>query len=237
MTEFLLGVLGAIAAAPLVYFAGRLLSPYLGSWNAYLNLIRSARRLQRAGINNIIPSRSDYRLLKGGETIANYLSSVKYSLIYIGFWHAKGVEMANIDRIFLELLRRGCSIELVLMSNTTNDTTSQIVASYLGIDVAGLRTRIEEAWRYIDALAKKIPHGERYRFVVRAHTNAVYASCFVIDRDTPSARILVDVKIFGLGRESSFALELVKTTQANNLFDRFLQSFLLVAEHAQVVPL
>ncbi len=101
MTEFLLGVLASIVSAPLIYFTGLAVSPFLGSWSAYFNLLASARRLQRAGLVNVIPSRSDYRLLRGGETIRNYLlSNVQHSLVYIGFWHAKGIEMDNISDTF-----------------------------------------------------------------------------------------------------------------------------------------
>jgi hypothetical protein len=226
MNEFYLGILTSLVSAPLIYFAGRLLSPFLGPWGAYFNLIGCARRLQRAGINNIIPSRSDYRLLKGGETISNYLSHVSHSLIYIGFWHAKGIEMSNIRDVFITLLERGCSIELVLLDREVDDATVITIAKYLAISPQSLRHRVGEAWHYVAALKKDVSVRHADRLVIKSHTNAVYASCFIIDHQHSAAKLLVDIKIFGIGRENGFGLELVKSQDGNNLYDRFLQSFL-----------
>ena len=234
---FLLGVLASVIAAGIVYFVGWLLSPFLGSWSSYFNLIGSAHRLQRAGIHNIIPSRSDYRLLRNGETIPNYLSQVRHSLIYIGFWHAKGIEMVNIRDVFFELLERGCSIELVLLDRNVDDATAAIIAQYLAISANGLKDRVEEAWRYITKLKAEVPARHADRITVKAHSNAVYASCFIMDHQHSFAKMLVDIKIFGLGRENGYGMELVKTGEHNNLYDRFLHSFLKISEGAVPCPL
>jgi len=235
MSDFVLGVASSVVAALIVYLIARLLAPLLGYWGGYFNLLTSAWRLQRGGLNNIILSRSDYRLLRGGETIANYLGHVNQRLIYIGFWHAKGIEMANIQDTFLKLLERNCSIELVLLSADIDDRTAEIIAKHLGIDVDGLRGRIDSAWRYVRELRRQIPSRYSLRFSLKSHKNAVYASCFIIDQNLSNARILVDTKIFGLGREDGYAMELVPTSEPNNLYERFLRSFEKIADEAEEV--
>lgn len=237
MTNFLFGILASVLAAPFVYILGRLFSPFLGSWSAYFNLVASARRLQRAGILNIIPSRSDYRLLRGGETIRNYLlKNVQHSLVYIGFWHAKGIEMDNISDTFLDLLQRGCTIELILLDENIADPSAEMIAKYLGLSLRGLRERVAEAWRFGSAFRQRIPTPFAGHFVMKSHLNAIYASSFIIDHTSQHPRLLVDIKIFGLGRESGFALELVRTGDPNNLYDRFYRSFMKVSEAAQIKP-
>lgn len=235
MTEFVLGILASICAAIILLVATKIFSPFQGSWGAFLRFIASTPRLRRAGLNYLIPSRAHYRFLHKGETIGKYLGGVQHTLIYVGFWHAKGVEMDNIRDAFRGLLEKGCTIELVLLSNEIEDAKIEIISKYLGIATSGFRSRVSEAWNYITELKKQLPKKDVGRFIVKAHKEAIYASCFIIDHDTASAKALIDIKIFGLSRENSFSMELVKTEEENNLYNRFVTSFFKIIDAAEIV--
>lgn len=224
MTEFVLGTLASITAALIILILARAIAPFSGSLTALFNLFFSLTRLQRAGLYNFITSRSDYRLLKGGESIPKYISGAKHSLVYVGFWHAKGIEMENIKDALSDLLNKGCRVELVLLSDDITDEKVEIVAKYLGISDSSFRTRLTEAWKFVFEMEKGLSRSSG-KLIIKKHSEAIYASCFIIDEDFATTKLLVDIRIFGMGRENSFAMELVKTDDSNSLYQRFLKSF------------
>ena len=116
------------------------------------------------------------------------------------------------------------AIELILLDENINDDKANILAKYLGISHSSFRSRLTEAWKFVREMAREFAHS-RGSFVIKSHSEAVYASCFIMDANTPTAKILVDIKIFGMARENGFGIELVKTKQSNSLYDRFLTSF------------
>jgi hypothetical protein len=138
--------------------------------------------------------------------------------------------MDNLGRVFTDLTSRGCDIEIVLVVSEIDIVRVDVIASYLGITQSGFRGRLGEAWDQMRRYQLAIPEQYRQRFVLRAHKEALYSSCFIIDYGSVSAKILVDIKIYRLGRESSFAIELVDPGIDDSLYDRFVRSFLVTAQ-------
>jgi hypothetical protein len=234
MGEFLLGVISSVVAAILIAVCLRIFTSVLPSWQWRWNLFRSLGRLRRSGVRHLITSRAEYRYLRGGETIPQYLSSVTRSLVYVGFWHAKGIEMDNLEATFTTLVNRGCHVEIVLLDPAIDEVRAEVIAAYLGITLTSFRARLMEAWDQMRRYRLAIPAERREQFILRAHREAVYSSCFIIDHGAPNARILVDIKLYGIGRENSFAIELADPKLTNSLYDRFAISFQRIRDKSVV---
>ena len=127
-------------------------------------------------------------------------------------------------------------MEMVLLNPEIDDVRAEVIAAYLGITVSSFRVRLAEAWDQMRRYRQAIPAECRDKFVLRAHNEAVYSSCFIIDYGTPSAKVLVDIKLYGIGRENSFAIELVNPGTMNSLYDRFAMSFQRIRDKSTIEP-
>lgn len=235
VSSFFLGIASSVVAALIVAGCFRLQLVFSPKFRSSWNIIKSLRRLRRSGINNIMTSRADYRFLRGGETISRYLlGSVNHTLIYVGFWHAKGVEMENLRNTFTDLTVRGCTIEMILLDPELDDEKLTIVAKHLGLTKDAFRHRLSDAWVEMIHYQNDVPATMRKNFLLKAHTEMIHASAFVIDQGRPTARTLVDFKLFGTEREGTFAIELVPAVAGDSLYRRVTDSFMAIRDEARV---
>ena len=235
MLNFALGILSSIVAAIILALVVRLQLFLYPNLRPAWNILKSIGRLRKAGINNIMTSRADYRFLRGGETIPRYLlGSVRFTLTYVGFWHAKGVEMENLRSVFIDLASRGHAIEMVLLDPDIDDSRISFMAKHMGISVTSFRHRLSDAWTEMIQHQREIPAQSRRNFVLKAHTEVIHSSAFIIDLGRPSARTLVDFKLFGTEREGAFAIELVPTRAPDSLYQRLTESFMSIRDAARI---
>lgn len=232
--NFVLGVLSSVIAAVLLAVVVRLQIMFSPTLRPAWNIFKSINRLRKSGIVNIITSRSEYSFLKGRETIPRYLlKSVNHSLIYIGFWHAKGVEMENLRNVFVSLASKGCSIEMVLLDPEIDDERVSFMAKHLGLSATSFRNRLSDAWTEMTQYQSNIPTQFKRNFVLKAHTEVIHSSAFVMDLNRPSACTLVDFKLFGTEREGAFAFELMPTNAIDSLYLRVTESFMVIRDAAR----
>lgn len=218
-------VIGLIIAAIIAAFslfnnrARRLLS-------GLLIHVRVFKAIRSSGISFFISSRDQYKLMKDRETIAAYLAHATKSLVYVGFWHAKGIEIENLSRTLTKLVEQGILVELVMLDPELENHKSEIMAGYLGISPSSLRSRLSESIKSFCEIKNSLPAEHQDKLVIRTHSEVIYASCFLLDYKSKSAKTLVDIKIFGAGRQNSFAMELTPNEDENSLYNRFTHSFL-----------
>jgi hypothetical protein len=235
MLNFLLGVLSSIVAAVIFALIVRLQLLLYPNLRPTWNILKSLDRLRKAGINNIMTSRAEYRFLRGGETIPRYLlGSVQTTLIYVGFWHAKGVEMENLRDVFMNLTSRGCSIEMVLLDPDIDDSRVAFMAKYTGLSTTSFRHRLSDAWEEMIQYQRDIPANVKRNLILKAHTEVIHSSAFIIDRGQPTARTLVDFKLFATEREGAFAIELVPTNTRDSLYHRATESFMSIRDASRI---
>ncbi len=82
------------------------------------------------------------------------------------------------------------------------------------------------------AFVRASPPEMRARFALLHHSEMITASALLFDYGTPTAKILVDQKLYGVGREGSFGMELKPSMAPNSLYERVTGSYLTIRRRA-----
>jgi hypothetical protein len=165
------------------------------------------------------------------------MKTAERELIYVGFWLAQAGEIENLKGALRSILDKGVRVTLVLLDSDLDVGQRRKVAAVLDIDAAALGERLRLAWAELLRFRGDLPSEAAARLVLKAHQEHLQASAFLFDRDGASAKTLVDLKLYGIGRQASFGLELrpPRRARAASLYARATRSFDLVAEGAVTV--
>lgn len=235
MSNFLLGVLASLSAMFIGFLIVQVKTRALLSWGTFFLFWSITRRLRDTGITNFFTSRSDYVSFRKERSISEYISTTKKEFLYVGFWLAQGVEIDNVYSKFRELLHKGCTVEIVLMDQNSDSNFKRKVAAYLGFSEESLSTRLSNTWSNMIQFKNSLSEDLKARFILRYHQELVSSSTFIFDYRTESAKTLVDFKLYGMGREQSFGIELKPSEIENSLYERVTNSFLEIKKKATVV--
>lgn len=220
-------IAGGLITAALLFLGSRYLVRLLLGWQTLGQFVGNGLRMKTAGVSYFIPRRTDFRHLKGGENITAYLQTTQREMIYVGFWNAKGLEHEDLRQCYKGLLERGCRIAIVMLDPDTPAPIMNGLAHHLAMSEAALRARLLESWRAMLAFRATLPHDSQSRLSLRAHSQVITASCQIIDRGHTTARALLDVKLFGQGRENTFAMEL-RPVAKDGLYERVVASYMSI---------
>ena len=199
-------ILGSLIAGLLIATLPPTRKFLVRQWLRLWDLWTFTGRLRSYGISNLFARRSDYVRYRKQATIAEYLETAKHSITYVGFWLAHGTEMENISTYMPELLKQGRTVTFVLMQ--PNSAHLETLSAYMGIPADQVARRIKVALDKFQETKQSLSPSAGDRFSVRVHNAPITASAFLLDLDHPSAKILVDFKVYGHSREDSFGIEL-----------------------------
>jgi hypothetical protein len=231
MQNFLIGVGASIVAAIIVALIPPLRRWIFRSVQSVGHTWNSARRLVSAGVFAFYARRSDYVKHRRQSTISEYLDTSKRSIAYVGFWLAHGTEIEDIANTIPRLLQNGRSVSLLFMDPASPHLAS--LSEYLNIDAQQIAQRIRASIGKFSRARQDLNPAERDRLSLRIHHAPLTASAFLIDIDTPQAKILVDVKIFGLSRDDSYGMELRGV--GSQMFDKFRRSYEMVISQSSPI--
>ena len=233
--SFVLGVLSSLVAAALVagFLALRARRPL-----STLRLAATvAPRMNRAGIANVFASRDEYARNRRPSSVTDYMATAEHELVYVGFWLAQASEIEPLRQTLRLMLDSGVRVGLVLLDPDMNEAQLERVASVLGLSGAALRARLTTGWGDLLSFWGDLPDGVASRLALQRHCEHLQASAFIFDRGHRSAKALIDIKLYGLGRHESLGLELrpPKRGVDRSLYGRVTRSFELVSERATSV--
>jgi hypothetical protein len=238
VATFLLGVVSSAAAAVLIGVAVWLKTRTAPSVRAFALFWSVARRMTETGVSNFFPSRADYVRYRKQATASEYIATARHDLTYVGYWLAHGVEFESIQAAIRTMLRLQTRIQLVLLADDIDDEAKSRIAASLGISPASLADRLTNTWLDFNAFRDSLRPEERGYFGLRKHREHIGASAFIFDHGTISAKTLIDIKLFGIGRQGSFGLELKpakRQDDAESLYHRVTLSFQKINELAEDV--
>lgn len=227
--EFWLGVASSLLAAVVFVVATvaavrlRTAASLNGrSIGAYISM---TRRMAKAGVSNFFSERTDYARHQQYRTVSEYMLSASAEYVYVGFWLAHGTEVANIQRAIRAMLESGRRVELVFLDSNVDDVVLDRTAQYLALSSANLTARLRSAWDDMENFERTLSVEQRRRFRLLAHQQILTSSAQIVDQGHPGTRVLLDVKLFGVGREGSFGLEVQPSRAGGDLYDRIVRSF------------
>jgi hypothetical protein len=196
-----------------------------------------APRMRRAGVSNIFASRAEYVRNRTPSSATEYMGTAKHEVVYVGFWLAQAGEIEPLHRALRSLLDRSVRVTLVLLDAELPEAQCERVAAVLDLSAAGLRDRLQNAWGDLMAFRRGLPANVASRLTLRGHGEHLQASAFIFDRGHPTAKTLVDFKLYGMGRQDSFGIELrpPKRDSEVSLYARATRSFELISERADAV--
>lgn len=233
MNDFFLGVGASLTAALIGVIIVHIKTKSLSNWKVFKLFWNITFRIRFSGITNFFGNRTDYAKYRKEPSISEYISTTNKEFIYIGFWLAHGIEFENITRTFERLLNNGCSIEVILI-NPDETVNINKIANYMGLSVENITNRINNAFEVFVNLKKTLPDILSNKFTIRFHTELITSSTFIFDYNSPKAKTLVDFKLFGGGRDTSFGFELKPTTDPDSLYERLTNSFLDIRRQSSI---
>lgn len=191
-------------------------------------------RLSRTGVTNFFASRAEYSQYRKQTTVTEYMATAREELTYVGFWLAPAVEFEDLHHHLRKLLDRRVRVTLVLLDAGIDEDQRTKIGAALGISADALRDRLDNAWSELSRFKGALPAEARARLTLASHQEHLTASAFVFDRDRPFAKTLMDVKLYGIGRQSSFGIELrpPRRDVDGSLYENATRSFGAVAERA-----
>jgi hypothetical protein len=198
--------------------------------------LKFSNRMKRAGISNFFCSRQEFSTLKVGRSLSEYILTAEKELIYVGFYLSGGTDRARVDRALASLLQRRCHVELVLLDPDIEEDALQRIEEFLAIATGTLRGALQNAVAHFIAFAGSLSAEDRSRFVLRRHRTILACSAFLIDLGEVKARMLIDTKIHGAGRDFSYAMEFEGVPSAPSLAAEYAASFMRIAHRANVIP-
>lgn len=235
MANFWIGVLASLSAMLIGFVIVQIKTRAALSWSTLSLFWSLARRLKEAGVSNVFPSRSDYRVHRKERSISDYVLTAKRELIYVGFWFAEGIEIDNTFNAMLQLLEKGCTVELVLMAQDLDTGLETKIADYLAISSESLHSRLVHAWADTRRFRAAISDDLKTRFILRSHKELVTSSAFIFDYGADCAKTLVDFKLYGAGRTRSFGIELKPSNIQDSLYLQTTVSFLGIKKKSLVI--
>jgi hypothetical protein len=223
-SQFWWGVGASVLAAFICFVIVQIKTRALLSWSTFSLFWSITKRMKATGVSGFFATRADYSRCRKEKTIGEYIRTAEKELIYVGFWLAHGVEMENILQEIERLLNR-CPVELVFLDQNLSDELGEKIAGYLGMPPANLKSRLQNAWSDVLSFREKLPSDMKSRFAVRRHREFTASSAFIFDSGGEQAKTLVDFKLFGAGRASSFGIELRSGGGDDCLYRRITGSF------------
>jgi hypothetical protein len=235
VASFFLGVAASLLAT--VLFAAAAAARGRTERSSFHLTFRVAPRLARAGVKDVFASREDYVRHRRPSTATQYMQTAERELIYVGFWLAQAGEIENLKAALRSLLDKGVRITLVLLDENLDAGQREKVAAVLDIDAAALAERLRLAWAELLGFRLDLPAETAARLILKSHEEHIQASAFLFDRDSESAKTLVDLKFYGTGRQASFGLELQPPRHDvdASLYGRATASFGRIADNAVLV--
>ena len=230
INTILIGVVTTLIASAVIFY----LQPSGSSLRRAWSLISSAWRLQKVGLGTIITHRKYFSHLKTGSTIPDYIKGAKFSFSYIGFWMAKSTEMEQITDSLRSVLQNNGTVEIIMLSQNLSDDDIHFVSRLLAIPQDSCKSRINSSWELLLDFGRALPQEQQSRLTLRSHAEMISSSCFIVDEGRLGARILVDMKIYGAGRESGITFEIYDNQKSDSLYIRFIQSFNLMKSRSKL---
>lgn len=160
--------------------------------------------------------------------------TAKKELLYVGFYLSSGTDESRMDKALLDLVHRGCKVQLVLLDGTLDNGLLEILEQHIGIATNTLAGRLNNAyWHFQDLKAKMSIDGQQ-RFILKRHSAIITSSVFFVDWGEKNGRLLIDSKIPGAGREKSFGMEFIGNPVDGTLAMEWAQSFMWIIEASYI---
>lgn len=235
MLDYLVNLSANIVAAILIAVALAVWGIVLG-WRRGLSFrYRITKRLMANGVSNFFASRADYVAHRTESTPAEYVLTANSELVYVGYWLAQATEIDKIADAIRKLVDHNRMVELVLLDPDVPKGVLDMWARFFGETREAFESRVRSAWERLTALRNGLEPTKRARLVLRKHRQFTGGSAFLFDRGTPSEKMLVDFKLFAMGREQSFGLEFRPVEEGNSLYARVKKSFEAILTTSEVV--
>jgi len=184
-------------------------------------------RMSSSGVINFYCSRDEYRTHRKETNIDDYVLRAKKSLTYIGHALDSGVSSADISSSFKKLLENDVKIKLILLSPETEPKCLEALERYLRHPKGQLRALLQASIDQFQKLKNDTQEEKRINFEILTHQEFIAQTAFQIDLEESHGFMLVDTKIYGVGKDHSFGIEFEKIDKdsARTLFKSHLDSF------------
>jgi hypothetical protein len=191
------------------------------------------RRMLSNDIVNFYCSRDEYRIARREKNIEEYMLRAQREFTYVGFYLSSGTDTARLEKGFRTLLERNCTITLVLLHQDLEESLLSAVEQHLAIATGTLRKRLQHAYETFAGFAASLSADQRERFIVLKHKTPITSSAMFVDFDESNGLMLVDSKIFGIGRDRSYGMEFRKPLNTSSLALNFANSFQQIMDSAK----
>jgi hypothetical protein len=190
--------------------------------------------MRKDGFINFYCSRQEYYTARRERTLSDYIRKTKREFEYVGFYLAGATDRNRIDDALRDILRRGCIVKLVLLNPDADAQTIAIVERNLAIAANTLHGTLVHAFEHLNGFRNSLSAEDQSRFHLLRHSIPLTSSAMFVDFNEVGGRLLVDTKIYGAGRDSSYGMEFETPVEDSSLGGQLAASFRRVSESAVV---
>jgi hypothetical protein len=224
---------GDIVASVCLIVVGAIVAWFVSlrtSWRLILSILRLARN----GICNIYLRRDEY-ISHRPVPLDMYLKLAKRNFTYVGIYFSVATDQSRVDRSITALIDQGCRVRIVLLDQQASDEVIGYLEVHLGLAANSLRARVTNAHDHFQAFRASLAPVKRNLLSIHLHSFPLVTSAFLIDESEDEARMLVDIKWFSAGRESSTGIEFMGKAKPGSLFETLRLSFSSIINTARIV--
>jgi hypothetical protein len=230
---FVFGVAEHIGADVVILFVGAVVA-WLIAFRASWKLLFSVFRLARNRVTNVYLRREEY-VSRRGVPLEEYIKLTNRKIMYVGLYFSVATDQSRLEDAFRQLIDKGCRVDIFLLDGQASDETVNYLERHFGLATNSLRPRVQHAFEYFYRLKDSLAPAKRELLSIGLHTLPLVSSAFLIDNDERDARMLVDIKWFGAGREKSLGIEFTGKATSGSLFETIQSSFVRAAAAARIV--
>lgn len=230
--DIIVAVISGLICSAITLFASRLYFGYK-HFGGIRNTARLSKDCYNAGIINVFPNRKSYILHKDHGDSNDYILKSHNSVLYVGFWLAKALEIGNLEKTIKQLVSRQITVTLVFIS-PMDKLSLDICSKYIDVKPEEIANRVKTVIKNLLEFRETLDPEYKKYLEIKTHNIPLSTTAFIIDKDSEKkCKVLLDYKVFGCSRDSSYGIEFVDKTRI--VTKKLLNSYIDIAKSAKEI--
>jgi predicted acylesterase/phospholipase RssA len=187
----------------------------------------SSELVEAAGLSAFYPSRSYYSLRQGASSIDRYVATARQSLVMVSINLMTGLPFDGM----LDVLEKKLGAHdtdftaTISLLNPTRDPLMRAVAPVLDLVPAELARITTQTCQKLLRFRNSLSPAVQGRLNLRLHDAVPFGSAIMLDHGQPDGRIQIETKAYKAPVRKSFAFEVMRTGDDEDLYDTLLVAY------------
>lgn len=230
--DIIVAIVSGLICSALTLLVSRLYFGYK-HFGGIKNTARLNKDCYRAGIINVFPDRKAYIQHKDHGNSNDYILKAHHNVLYVGYWLATAAEIGELKQTIKQLVSKQITVTLVFIS-PKNKYSLDICSNYIAISSEQIAQRVKTVIENLLEFRETLESDNKKYLEIKTHNIPLSTTAFIIDKDNvESCRILLDYKVFGCSRESSYGIEFFNKTKT--VTNKLVSSYINIEKNSKEI--